>query len=209
MATGSNEDRQRPAKSTLFRRWIQNQFSVIVSGLIATVVGGVIVAVVDPADPTPDPPPEHNQSRRDEGPLTNLGIASIQVRRPAGQDCNGIDYDVTVTVQNSPAEDRTLWLVVILHANAAAGWDHALYFAKEPIDTRPGVYNSPLHLASRVPGNRRTFLVVSADPAAHKELDRNYQAGRRSDDTYPNDPLFHLPFGALEIARSPDIEQQC
>jgi hypothetical protein len=117
---------------------------------------------------------------------------------------------VCIVVRRQPLTDRQLWLVVRLDLRRAIG--HDLYFPKAELQSGAGVRRviilarCPSQLTLAGVGDVRTLMVVSADSAASRTLQENYNADQACDPGWDNNPLrWHLPPGAKVISNQADV----
>lgn len=117
---------------------------------------------------------------------------------------------VCIGVRRQPTTDRQLWLVVRLDPRGTV--HHYLYFPKEEIPSGAGPQR--VIILARCPtqstlagiGGVQTMMIVSADRAASRILQANYNADQACNSGYDNNRLrWHLPHGAKVISNQGDV----
>lgn len=209
------------SRSPNMRTAIVTGLFILVAGSIAAMIQGyftvraanIQAGRASPTDsqqsiPSPSSPPTSEPVETIVPTPSTAGRATIRVtsNRPGG--CSST-YLVEGEVLEPPAEGNTLWLVSVLHADPANGLDHALYFAKQPIEMQLGPYRLELQVNPQ-PGVRRgRHIIVTADQEAHAQLQLNAESNRFGDDRYPDRRRVRLPAGSEQIASSLESEQRC
>jgi len=104
------------------------------------------------------------------------------------------------------------WVLVRVMAEPTLDVNHSLYFAKRELPASTEPFREAVEMlgegAQRL-GHRRVFILVTADAAAHEQLQRNHASDRDRDNAYRDTERIRLPTGAQELARTEEVVQDC
>jgi hypothetical protein len=184
-------------------RWLGGGRVVITLIIIALLVGVAFLSFLFG-------PGSSDGSKSPTSTLT-LGRATIgSVIATDGKSGINSEVHVPVTVHESPSAGRHLWLIAKTHR---VGTRPEYYYAKKRVPAEPDTYPFKQVLGGegaddckQQVGSVRTFMVVSSNLSADKELEEN----RRHDQNKPSDAAYNsrrrdLPPGAEIVSNQVDV----